>query len=330
MIIKSVHFLFFVLFLLLGSLLYKCKEVSVINYPVEIRFPKENPISKTKVELGRMLFFDKRLSSDNTVSCANCHNPSFAFTDRLKKSQGVNQLSTQRNSPSILNSAFLETVMFDAHLPTLEMQVIVPIQEHTEMNMNMKELIPKLKAIPEYQQMAKEVFNREFDAWVLTRSISAFERTLISLNSRFDRYQKGDINALNKEEVKGWKLFSDKLYCVSCHPAPYFTTHKAANNGLYKDYGEDKGRFRIFNDSSDIGMFKTPSLRNIELTYPYMHDGSISKLEDVISHYENGGMQHKNQDPIIKPFKINSKEKKQLVAFLKCLTDTTYLERFIE
>ena len=185
MIIKSVHFLFFVLFLLLGSLLYKCKEASVVNSPIKIPFPKDNPISKTKVELGRMLFFDKRLSSNNTVSCANCHNPGFAFTDRRKKSQGVNQLSTQRNSPSILNSAFLETVMFDAHLPTLEMQVIVPIQEHTEMNMNMKELIPKLKAIPEYQQLAKEVFNREFDAWVLTRSISAFERTLISSNSIF-------------------------------------------------------------------------------------------------------------------------------------------------
>ncbi|MDG1842371.1 MAG: cytochrome c peroxidase [Crocinitomicaceae bacterium] len=316
--------------MLSGSLLYKCKEASVINSPIKIPFPKDNPISKTKVELGRMLFFDKRLSSDNTVSCANCHNPNFAFTDRRKKSQGVNQQTTQRNSPSILNSAFLETVMFDAHIPTLEMQVIVPIQEHSEMNMNMKELIPKLKAIPEYQQMAKEVFNREFDAWVLTRSISAFERTLISLNSAFDKYQKGDKNALNKQEVKGWKLFSNKLYCISCHPAPYFTTHKAANNGLYKDYGEDKGRFRIFNDSSDIGMFKIPSLRNIELTYPYMHDGSISKLEDVISHYENGGMQHKNQDSIIKPFEINSKEKQQLIAFLKCLSDTTYLERLIE
>ena len=319
------HFLFL---LLISTFLYTCRQSESFTTSIKVPEPSDNKFSKEKVELGRMLFFDTRLSNNNSVSCATCHNPSFAFTDRLKKSIGVNNQITQRNSPSLLNSAFLKTVMFDAHIPTLEMQVIVPIQEHTEMNMNMKELIPKLKSIPEYQRLAKKVFNRDFDAWVLTRSISAFERTLISMNSRYDQFKNGNQNALSKKEKKGLKLFSEKLYCSSCHAPPYFTTHEAASNGLLKKYNDDKGRFRIHNDSSDIGKFKIPSLRNIELTYPYMHDGSYDKLEKVIDHYAKGGSQHKNQDLIIKPFEINKKEKEQLIAFLKSLTDTSYMENF--
>jgi cytochrome c peroxidase len=215
--------------------------------------------------------------------------------------------------------------MFDAHLPTLEMQVIVPIQEHTEMGSNMKELIQKLRAIPEYQAAAKKIFNRDFDAYVLTRSISAFERTLLSLNSRFDQYLKGNKSILNSDEKAGWKLFSEKLYCIQCHPAPYFTTFEAANNGLYKDFGSDKGRFRIFLDSNDIGKFKIPSLRNIELTYPYMHDGSMRSLDEIINHYKQGGQKHKLQSQVIQPFELSAKEQDQLKAFLYSLTDTSYM-----
>ena len=319
------HFLFL---LLISAFLYTCRQSESFTSSIKVPEPSDNKFSKEKVELGRMLFFDTRLSNNNSVSCATCHNPSLAFTDRLKKSIGVNNQITQRNSPSLLNSAFLKTVMFDAHIPTLEMQVIVPIQEHTEMNMNMKELIPKLKSIPEYQRLAKKVFNRDFDAWVLTRSISAFERTLISMNSRYDQFINGNQNALSKKEKKGLELFSKKLYCASCHTPPYFTTHEAASNGLLKKYNDDKGRFRIHNDSSDIGKFKIPTLRNIELTYPYMHDGSYDNLENIIDHYAKGGSQHKNQDSIIKPFEINTKEKEHLIAFLKSLTDTSYMANF--
>jgi cytochrome c peroxidase len=303
----------------------KCSyEIKAIDYS-KIPTPSDNPITDEKVELGRKLFFDKRLSVNNTVACATCHVPEYAFTDRLQVSRGIEGRETERNSPSILNSAFLKTVMFDAHLPSLEMQVIVPIQEHTEMGNNMKELIQKLRAIPEYQNAAKKIFNRDFDAYVLTRSISAFERTLMSMNSRFDQYINGNTSKLSADEKAGWKIFSEKLYCIQCHPAPYFTTFEAANNGLYKEYGKDKGRFRIFLDSNDIGKFKIPSLRNIQLTYPYMHDGSITSIDEIINHYQKGGSRHKLQSTIIQPFELTSKEREQLKAFLYSLTDTSYM-----
>lgn len=318
--------LFFCLFSI-GLILFFACSSRRISYTelTDIHIPKDNPITTEKVELGRKLFFDKRLSINGTIACATCHIPEYAFTDRLSTSTGIEGRKTERNSPSILNSAFLKTVMFDAHLPSLEMQVIVPIQEHTEMGNNMKELIQKLRAIPEYQAAAKMIFNRDFDAFVLTRSISAFERTLISLNSRFDQYLKGNRSILTTDEKAGWQLFSEKLYCTKCHPSPYFTTFEAANNGLYKEFGNDKGRFRIFLDSNDIGKFKIPSLRNIELTFPYMHDGSMKSVDEVISHYKQGGQMHKLQSPIIQPFELTEKEQEQLKAFLFSLTDTSYI-----
>ena len=316
----------FVLFSIGLAFFISCsKQTSVTTNISTIPSPEDNPITDEKVALGRKLFFDKRLSLNETVSCATCHVPEYAFTDRLTTSTGIEGRKTERNSPSLLNSAFLKTAMFDAHLPTLEMQVIVPIQEHTEMGSNMKELIQKLRAIPEYQAAAKKIFNRDFDAYVLTRSISAFERTLLSLNSRFDQYLKGNKSILNSDEKAGWKLFSEKLYCIQCHPAPFFTTFEAANNGLYKEFGSDKGRFRIFLDSNDIGKFKIPSLRNSELTFPYMHDGSMKSLDDVIAHYQSGGKKHKLQSKIIKPFELTNKEKQQLKSFLYSLTDTSYM-----
>lgn len=306
----------------------KCENAtSDPNQLIFVPAPEDNPTTAEKAELGRKLFFDKRLSIDGTVACATCHDPHKAFTDQLKTSIGINGQTTERNAPSVLNAGFLKTVMFDAHLKTLELQVIVPLQEPTEMGHNMKKLIPQLRAIAEYQEAAQRIFKRDFDAYVLTRAISAFQRTLVSMNSRFDQFQAGNKKALSKDELAGWKLFSEKLYCTQCHPAPYFTTFEAANNGLYLDYGKDKGRFRINLDSSDIGKFKIPSLRNSELTFPYMHDGSMEILEKVIAHYSQGGKKHPLQDKRIVPFELTTKEQKQLTLFLKALTDTSYLKR---
>jgi cytochrome c peroxidase len=320
-----------VVFFLGLSLFHSCSNKTYFSAEfISVPAPQDNPTTEEKAELGRKLFFDKRLSRDGTISCATCHNPSKAFTDQLTTSRGINGQTTERNSPSILNSGFLKTAMFDAHLQTLELQVIVPIQEKTEMGHNMKELIPQLRAIPEYQAAAKKIFNRDFDAYVLTRSISAFERTLVSMNSRYDQFQRGNKRALNKSEQAGLKLFTEKLYCTQCHPAPYFTTFIAENNGLYQNYEPitDKGRFRIHLDSNDIGKFKVPSLRNIELTFPYMHDGNLKTLEDVIAHYSKGGQRHPKQNKVIVPFQLNKQEHKQLIAFLKSLTDTSYLNKF--
>jgi cytochrome c peroxidase len=309
--------------LLLG--LVACESPEFL--PSEIPFPKDNPSSKEKIALGRALFFDKRLSKDGTLACADCHRPEFAFTDRRARSQGINGLLAERNAPSLLNSAFLETVMFDAHLKTLELQVIVPIQEPTEMGHNMKELIPKLRQIPEYQQAAQAIFNRDFDAWVLTRSIAAFERSLFSFNSPYDRYVRGNKKAMSEDQIAGMQLFNG-LYCVNCHPAPYFTTFKAANNGLVSANMSDKGRFRVTLDSADIGFFKIPSLRNVALTYPYMHDGSKKNLDEVLNHYVKGGNSTKGQHPGITTLALTVKERQQLISFLEALTDTSYMKYF--
>lgn len=317
--------------IVLPFFLFMCKSTSEVNIsPLgTINHPQENAQSNEKIELGRALFFDKRLSLDSSISCSSCHIPQFAFTDRRKVSQGIKGRITKRNSPTILNSGYLETVMFDAHLESLEMQVIVPIQEHVEMDIPMAELIARLSKDERYMELANKIYNRDFDAWVLTRSISAFERSLISDQSRFDTfYYRHNKSALNKSEKAGWKLFSEKLYCTKCHPAPHFTSFKAENNGLYKDYGEDEGRFRIHHDSSDIGKFKVPTLRNIALTYPYMHDGSFKTLHDVIEHYSRGGAGHLNQNKAIQPFTLTASEKRDLIAFLESLTDTSYMSQF--
>ena len=295
----------------------------------DVVHPDFNPSSEAKVELGRKLFFDKRLSKDNSVSCATCHLPEYAFTDRLEVSRGVEGRRTERNSPSILNAGYLKTVMFDAHLPTLEQQVIVPIQEHVEMDMHMLDLLKKLQEVEEYALAAKEIFDRDFDAWVLTRSIAAFERSLISDNSNFDKfYYQKDKNAISESAKRGWKLFSEELYCTKCHPAPHFTNFKAEDNGLYAEYGEDKGRFRIHHDTADIGMFKVPSLRNIELTFPYMHDGSLKTLSEIIDHYSEGGKGHFNQSQEIVAFEIDNNQKEDLINFLNSLTDTSYMKAY--
>lgn len=322
-------FAFLAATIILGFLILRCSSGQDFNASLTVPTPIDNPQSLAKIALGRQLFFDKRLSIDGTIACASCHDPQKAFTDQLPKSHGIKGQLSERNAPSLLNAAFLKTAMFDAHLASLELQAIVPIQEPLEMGHNMKLLIQQLRQIPEYQAAAQRIFQRDFDAYVLTRSLAAFERSLLSMNAPFDRYLAGDQKAMNPDQIAGWKLFSEKLYCTQCHPAPYFTTHVAANNGLYASYEgkTDQGRFRIHHDSSDIGKFKIPSLRNIPLTFPYMHDGSIQSLDQVLAHYQKGGTKNPQQDPRITPFVLSAIEKKQLLAFFDALIDTSYLKR---
>lgn len=288
----------------------------------------EELLHQKRVDLGRSLFFEKRLSIDNTISCASCHIPELAFTDGKRVSIGVNGLTTNRNSPSILNLKNSTAFMFDAQIDNLDEQVIVPIQEHTEMNIKMGELVKKIKKLKIYQNASREAYSRDFDAWVLTRSIAEFERTLISDNSSFDQFIHGDTSSFTDSQKRGWKIFSEDLKCLECHSLPHFTNNQALNNGLYKDYGADQGRFRIHHDSLDIGKFKVPSLRNITLTGPYMHDGSIKTLKEVIEHYSQGGKGHWNQDPRIKPFSLNHTELSDLINFFNGLTDTSYMSNF--
>jgi len=277
----------------------------------------------TKEDFGKALFFDPSLSIDRSISCANCHKPELAFTDGKVKSEGVGGKFSFRNASSILNVAEAPVFMFDSHIKTLEEQAIVPIQDSNEMNMSMGDLIKRLKTVPHYADAARQLYDRDLDAFVVTRALSSFQRTLVSKNSEFDRYSNGETD-ISEEVKKGWGLFND-LQCIECHSLPNFTNYEALNNGLYHDYGDDLGKFRIAGDQDKMGAFKVPSLRNVALTAPYMHDGSLESLGEVIDHYAAGGVGGEYQDPRIRKRILNSEEKKYLITFLSALTDTSYL-----
>lgn len=288
---------------------------------------KSSKVFANKADFGRALFFDKRLSLDNSISCASCHIPEKAFTDGQKKSIGVNGRIALRNAGTLLNVKDAPVFMFDAHISSLEQQAIVPIQDSNEMAIPMGDLIERLKSIDNYSQASKELYARELDVWVLTRALAAFQRTLISNDSPFDQYINGDIDAISQSAQKGWKLFND-FQCIECHSYPNFTNYQARNNGLYKNYGDDPGKFRIAGDSNLIGAFKVPSLRNITLTGPYMHDGSIQTLESVLAHYKKGGEGHALQDERVKKRKMTKEEERYLIEFFETLTDTSYMRKF--
>lgn len=326
---QSKQLLTAILFLLALFICIKCApiqlEMKAQNFG-EITFPVDNRYDSAKVIFGRSLFFDKRLSIDSTISCVVCHKPGLAFTDGLAKSEGVLGRHAKRNSPTLMNVGFYPYFMSDGAIPTLEMQALAPIQDHNEMGFNVPGMVYRMNQIPEYVQLARKLFQRDsVDPFVVTRALAAYQRTLVSRNSRFDDYYyDGQANALTRSEKRGWTLFSETYSCTKCHSLPYFTNFKFENNGSYQVY-LDRGRFDLTGKKEDIGKFKVPTLRNIELTDPYMHDGSFEYLEDVIDSYAQGGHGHPNQHEIIKSYKINSKQKKDLVNFLFSLTDKMFL-----
>lgn len=317
MILKKRLFLILVLVLIVGIKCSNRQKSKLASIP----FPKDNPLTDEKIAFGKKLFFDKRLSAGNQVSCATCHQPEKAFTDGLSKSIGVDGRIAMRNAPSILNSAYFNRYMYDGEIKTLEEQVLVPLQDHQEMASSMKEILRKLSRDKEYRKLARSVFNRELDAYVITRAISSYERSLISRNSRFDQYLAGNRKSLNADEVAGWKLFSEKLYCTKCHSGPDFTNYSVVSNGLYSDYGFDQGRYRINGIEEEKGTFKIPGLRNVALTAPYMHDGSLKTLREVILHYAKGGKDFPNKSSIIKRFSVTDLEIRQLESFLRSLSE---------
>lgn len=286
----------------------------------EMQYPEGNEYSDARFELGKRLFFDPILSIDSTLSCASCHLPNYAFSDTVNYSPGVFGRAGIRNAPSILNIGYHPYYLREGSIPTIEMQVLVPIQEKNEFAHNIVDISEELKEIPAYVEQSKNAYKRELDYFVITRALGVYERTLISKNSKFDGYVKGE-NKLSKEENEGMKLFfGSKTNCSSCHGGFNFTKYKITNNGLYENY-KDLGKMRATKDSVDLAKFKTPSLRNVEFTAPYMHDGSIKTLEEVVEHYNSGGENHINKDTLIKPLNLTDKEKKALVSFLKTLTE---------
>jgi cytochrome c peroxidase len=290
-------------------------------------FPTDNEFTKARWDLGKKLFFDPVLSRDSSISCASCHFSEKAFSDTVAFSLGVDQAIGTRNAPTLANLAYHPYFTREGGIPTLEMQILVPIQEHNEFDFNIVLIVEKLQKDSTYQKMSRVAYHRgEMDAFVLTRAISTFERSLLSGNSRYDEFFfQNKNNALAEAEIRGMDLFfGEKTGCSNCHNDFNFTNYAFENNGLYKNY-PDPGRFRLTGEVSDSAKFKVPTLRNIELTAPYMHDGSIETLEEIIMHYESGGKNHPNKSEMIEPFVLTETERDDLVLFLKTLTDESFI-----
>jgi cytochrome c peroxidase len=292
----------------------------------EMPVPEDNQLTVARVELGKKLFFDKMLSRDFSVSCASCHHPNLGFAETNPISLGVNNAIGMRNAPTLANVGYLTALFAEGGVPSLELQAIAPIIEQHEMNLDFATLIERLENNSQYTELFQLAYNANINAQTIVKALASFERTLISGNSKYDQYfYQGKTGVMNESELRGMELFfSDALACSNCHSGFLFTNESMQNIGLYVDY-EDEGLARLTAESMDIGKFKVPTLRNIEVTGPYMHNGSISTLEEVIEHFNAGGEGHENQSEWIKPLNLTEQNKADLVNFLKSLTDEEFL-----
>ncbi len=294
------------------------------HFPTPI-IPDDNKISAAKIALGKKLFFDPNISIDSTVSCATCHKPEYAFADNVAISTGVNGSRNKRNATSLINAVYLDLVNKDGGVVKLDIQAVVPIEDEHEMNIPIVKLAKSLKNNDQYQKMFEAAYGDASYIYAIPRALASYIRTLVQGDSNYDRYIQGDKSALTDSQLRGKRLFeSDSLACNDCHSGFDLTDYSFQNNGLYQLY-PDAGRALITLDSLDRGKFRVASLRNVAVTKPYMYDGSIATLSEVIDHYAKGGQGHINQSEKIKGFKLSQQEKDDLISFLKSFTDSSYL-----
>lgn len=288
--------------------------------------PADNQPTEARIALGKQLFFDPILSSDNTISCGSCHFQEKAFADYPAFSEGVSGRKGFRNAPALFNLAWHPYFFMDGGVPTLEQQVLAPLEAHFEMDSDLLDVLDKLNQHPSYPDKFRIAYGRNPDPFSLTRAIAAFERTMVSGASPYDAYKSGaNPDALSASEIRGMNLFfSDSLHCGTCHSGFDFTDYSFQNIGLPVTTA-DSGRMRVTLNPADRNKYKTPSLRNIALTGPYMHDGSIQTLEEVIDYLASGGTGEANQSPLTQGFSITASEKQDLIAFLNALTDEEFV-----
>lgn len=299
------------------------------NLPAGVPFPpipSDRAVTLERVALGKQLFYDKRLSRNETISCGSCHLQSEGFADHHPISIGIDNRIGFRNSPTLINVAYHPYFFREGGNNSLESQVFGPIEDHREMDFSTIGIIERLKDDENIQTLSHQAFGKSLDNFVIVRALSAFERTLISANSKYDRFKYwGENEALTISEQRGMSLFfSTRLNCGSCHGGFDFSEYAIVNNGAFASF-DDHGLARITADSSDIGKFKVPTLRNIELTAPYMHNGTYNSLEEVIERYNQGGFGHPNQSSLIQSLQLSEQEKSDLIAFLKSLTDWDFI-----
>jgi len=293
-------------------------DKSDFTRPDQIPFPADNPYSVQKAALGKMLFFDPRLSNNRNMTCATCHNPSFGWEDATATSIGAQNTNLGRHSPTIVNSAWGDLFFWDGRASSLEEQSAGPIESTVEMNLPISEAVTRLKAVPDYVQWFKDVFgNQGITAENIKKSIATFERTIVTGQAPFDKWVEGDESALTATEKLGFELFIGKAHCANCHTGWNFTDNKFHDIGLSVN---DLGRFEVSKQEADKFAFKTPSLRNISQRAPYTHDGRFSTLENVIVHYMSGGIRRPTNSDLMQPFPLTPDEMKALKAFMLTLT----------
>ena len=315
----------------------KFEDIGVLG---KVPFPENNLYSKEKADLGKTLFFDPRLSVSGQISCANCHNPELGWTDNLTRSFGHDRQNGGRNAMTILNTGFATSLFWDGRAASLEAQSVGPIQDKLEMNMHLGLAIEKIKSIKGYATMFEAAFeNKQVSKENIQKAIATFERTIVSPMSKFDRFVSGKAEEFTDQEVEGLHLFRTKARCINCHNTPYFSDNQFHNDGqtLFGTINEDFGKFNVTKNKQDIGKFRTPTLREVARTGPWMHHGHFPFLIDVVQLYNLGNpspIQKKYEgtardslkpttSPLLKKLEMTKLEEKALVAFLGTLTTPT-------
>lgn len=312
------------------------KEFEAIEWDSNYYETQELP----EVILGKKLFFDPKLSSSSQISCSSCHNPELGWADGQEVALGNDHLQGKRNTQSLFNIAERTSYFWDGRATTLEKQLVGPISAHNEMNMNPDKLAGKLSRVKEYRTLFKEAYQSEkitFDK--IARALAAFQKTIRSQPSKLDKFINGDYKAMNDKEIYGMHVFRTKARCMNCHYGKYLTDESFHNIGLtyYKREYEDLGLYHITGKPDDVGKFKTPSLRDLDYTAPWMHNGLMDDMHGIVSLY-NSGMQMINPtpeekkadpnfpvtDPLVKPLKLNEQEIDAIVAFLKAMSGSYY------
>jgi cytochrome c peroxidase len=320
-------------------------EPTPYKFPSLLFFPEmpknpDNPVTIEGIELGRRLFYDSILSGDYNLSCASCHKQEYAFSDGgIKFSKGHNNKSQKRNTMPLFNLAWYESFFWDGHAQSIEEQALFPVRSHDELNLNWSTAKNRIQENTAYRNQFRKAFgNADIDSTTITKAIAQFERSLISYNSRYDQAIRREI-VLTKDEYDGFVLMNDqtKGNCLHCHPTDpqaLATTGKFSNNGLENqinlEKSEDRGKYEFTKKEVDMGLFKIPSLRNIALTGPYMHDGRFETLDEVLDFYSENIQESNTRDSRMGPhgfggFHFSAEEKRKIICFLHALTDSTFI-----
>ena len=284
--------------------------------------PADNALTPARVELGKMLFFDPRLSGSGWISCATCHNPALGWGDGLPLARGDNMKKLNRHTPTILNSAYNKRQMWDGRFASLEEQALGPIASPDEMNIEMRILLERLRAIEGYRAHFERAYPGEgITDKTIAKAIASYERTIVSGEAPFDRWLRGDAKAVSAAAKRGFELFRGKANCAACHQGPNFTDDGFHNIGVKPLAGvDDPGRFAVAPVKIMKGAHKTPALRDVAITAPYMHNGAYATLREVVELYNRGGDDKSNLSPEMKELRLTEREVEDVVAFLKTLT----------